>query len=63
MAVIGISPLVCGPWKAMKIPCKYGYVVILLWEGATVPLISRTSVTGCYESWDGLECNQPGKLD
>ena len=44
MAVIGISPLFCGPWKAMNIPCKHGYVVILLWEGATVPLVSRTSV-------------------
>lgn len=47
----------------MKIPRKYGYVVVLLCKGATVPPVSRTNVIGCYESWDGLECGQPGKLD
>lgn len=62
MAVIGISPLFCGPWKAKKIQCKYVYVVILLWEGTTVPLISRTSAIREL-GWIGMQSARKSRLN
>lgn len=36
MAVIGVSPLFYESWKVLKMPCKYAYMAVLLYEDATV---------------------------